>query len=396
MHAWWSGPLLDFLNNDPATILGALATRLVETHPINRDTQIVAWRTQIEVLRTATASLPPNSLLLLEYPLLRLARRIDAILLTRSAILVLEFKVGERTISEADRRQVEDYALDLQDFHAGSHNNPIVPILIATNAKIKPPEWPLYWHNVAHVFDANALTLRQLLEEIVQSTAASPARISMPARINMNDWEAAPYRPVPTIVDAARTLYGRHGIADIRAARADVGNLTRTTDAIIDAVAHAKRNLHHTIVFVTGIPGAGKTLCGLNTVFATDAGAAFLTGNFPLVYVMRAALERDARAQGRNIRMARQETKSAIQPLMGFLRDNLKRHEPPHEHVIVFDEAQRAWDAAFGAKKVRPSAERSRNVSGHHAAARRLGCYHRPRRQRPGNQHRRSRSFNLG
>lgn len=231
------------------------------------------------------------------------------------------------------------------DFHAGSHNRPIVPILVATNANVTLPQWPLYWHGVTDVFDANALSLKDLLDIAVERIpSASPA-------IDIAGWEAAPYRPVPTIVDAARMLYGRHGIADIREARADVGNLTRTTDAIVAAVADAKTNSHHVIIFVTGVPGAGKTLCGLNTVFATEAGAAFLTGNFPLVYVMRAALERDARDQGRSIRMARQETESAIQPLMGFIRDNLERELAPHEQVIVFDEAQRAWDAAFGARK---------------------------------------------
>ena len=105
------------------------------------------------------------------------------------------------------------------------------------------------------------------------------------------------------------------------------------------------------MLFITGIPGAGKTLCGLNIVFAADSGAAFLTGNLPLVHVMREALARDARDQGRSMRMARQQTESAIQPLIGFLRDNRERADPPHEHVVVFDEAQRAWDAAFGARK---------------------------------------------
>jgi hypothetical protein len=345
MRAWWSGTLSDFHVTDPTAILGILSTRLVETHAINRDTQIIAWRRQIMVLIDATAQLPPDCRLLLEYPLLRLGRRIDAVLVTQSAILVLEFKVGDRTIAEADRRQVEDYALDLQDFHTGSLDQPIVPILIATDAKVKPPQWPLYWHNVSHVFDANAQSIGPLLTGLVQ-------RLMPPSRaIDVAAWESSPYRPIPTIVDAARTLYGRHGIEDIRAARADVGNLTRTTDAIVAAVTNARLHQHHVVVFVTGIPGAGKTLCGLNTVFATDAGAAFLTGNFPLVYVMRAALERDARDQGQNVRMARQKTESAIQPLMGFLRDNVDRTEPPHEQVIVFDEAQRAWDAAFGARK---------------------------------------------
>jgi hypothetical protein len=345
MRAWWSGTLSDFRVTDPKAILGILSTHLVETHATNRDTQIIAWRRQIVVLIDATAELQPDCRLLLEYPLLRLGRRIDAILVTQSAILVLEFKVGDRTIAEADRRQVEDYALDLQDFHAGSLGQPIVPILIATNAEAKPLQWPLYWHNVSHVFDANAQSIGPLLTGIMQ-------RLPPPSRaIDVAAWEASPYRPVPTIVDAARTLYGRHRIDDIRAARADVGNLTRTTDAIVAAVANARMHQHHVVVFVTGIPGAGKTLCGLNTVFATDAGAAFLTGNFPLVYVMRAALERDARDQGQNVRMARQKTESAIQPLMGFLRDNVDRTAPPHEQVIVFDEAQRAWDAAFGARK---------------------------------------------
>ncbi len=146
-------------------------------------------------------------------------------------------------------------------------------------------------------------------------------------------------------------LYGRHGVAEIASARADVGNLTRTTDAIRTTIDRARSTSRHEVVFVTGIPGAGKTLCGLQTVFGADSGAAFLTGNLPLVHVMREALARDARDQGGSIRMARQKTESAIQPLIGFLRENLPLTAPPHEHVIVFDEAQRAWDADFGRRK---------------------------------------------
>lgn len=345
MRAWWSGTLSHFRRSNPGTIVGALSTRTVETNVTNRDAQLVAWRRQIEVLSEATAGFPPDDRLLLEYPLLRLGRRIDAVLVTKTAILVLEFKVGAKVIAEGDRRQVEDYALDLQDFHSGSMGHPIVPILIATNAKVELPQWPLYWHNVAQVFDANAQSLKDLLEELNTRIARSERKIDIPA------WEASPYRPVPTIVDAARLLYARNGIADLQATRADVGNLTTTTDAIVTVVAAARSQGKHAVVFVTGIPGAGKTLCGLNTVFGTNTDAAFLTGNLPLIFVMRAALERDARDQGRNARQARQETEGAIQPLMGFLRDNFKRQDAPYEHVIVFDEAQRAWDAAFGARK---------------------------------------------
>ena len=166
MRAWWSGTLSHFRRSNPGTIVGALSTRTVETNVTNRDAQLVAWRRQIEVLSEATAGFPPDDRLLLEYPLLRLGRRIDAVLVTKTAILVLEFKVGAKVIAEGDRRQVEDYALDLQDFHSGSMGHPIVPILIATNAKVESPQWPLSWHNVAQVFDANAQSLKDLLEEL--------------------------------------------------------------------------------------------------------------------------------------------------------------------------------------------------------------------------------------
>ncbi|HEY7579061.1 MAG TPA: DUF2075 domain-containing protein [Acetobacteraceae bacterium] len=344
MPAWWSASLADFFTQDSAAIVGVLSTRLVQTHPLNRATQVQAWRTQIELLHHALAESPRHWRLLLEYPLLRLARRIDAVLLTDGAVVVLEFKAGARSFTNIDREQVEDYALDLFDFHAESREYPLVPILVATHARPRATQWPI-WHAVVPVFDANGETLQGLLQEIAERTFR-PGR-----KLDPLAWEAAPYRPVPTIVEAATMLYSRHGVAAIASARADVGNLTRTTDAIRTAIGSAHAAGHHEVVFVTGIPGAGKTLCGLQSVFGADSGAAFLTGNLPLVHVMREALARNARDQGRSIRAARQEVESAIQPLIGFLRDNLPRSVPPHEHVIVFDEAQRAWDADFGRRK---------------------------------------------
>jgi hypothetical protein len=345
MAAWWSADLGDFLACEPAAIVGALSTRLVETHPRNRATQVQAWRHQLALLRTVVTGLPSTWRLLLEYPLLRLQRRIDAVLLTERAVLVLEFKTGAEQFTNIDRQQVEDYALDLFDFHAESRAHPVVPILVATHATPGSINWPLLWHGVTPVLDSSAATLPTMLREIVR-------RLPVPHRLlDPHAWEIAPYRPVPTIVEAATMLYSRHGVADIASARADFGNLTRTSDAIRSAIDHARTTGHHEVVFVTGIPGAGKTLCGLQAVFGADSGAAFLTGNLPLVHVMREALARDARDQGGSIRMARQETESAIQPLIGFLRDNRERDAPPHEHVIVFDEAQRAWDANFGRRK---------------------------------------------
>jgi hypothetical protein len=343
MAAWWSANLADFLAREPEQIVGGLATRLV-AHTINRDTQVRAWRAQIELLHHALTGSPQSWHLLLEYPLLRLGRRIDAVLLTGHAVLVLEFKVGATSFSNIDRQQVEDYALDLFDFHAESRVHPIVPILVATDATPRATNWPLLL-NVTPVLDASATTLPGLLRDVALRTPVAEHVLDPVA------WEAAPYRPVPTIVEAATMLYTRHGVAEIAEARADVGNLTHTTDAIRAAINRAAATGQHEVIFVTGIPGAGKTLCGLQAVFGSDSGAAILTGNLPLVHVMREALARNARDQGRSIRAARQEVESAIQPLIGFLRDNLPRSGAPHEHVIVFDEAQRAWDADFGRRK---------------------------------------------
>jgi hypothetical protein len=345
VEAWWSGDASELLAVAPEIIVQRLALRLVETHHLNRDTQLHAWRQQISLLRTVLSPTPGTWRVLFEYPLLRLGRRIDTVLLTQHGILVLEFKVGATAIGILDRQQTEDYALDLFDFHAESRSHPVVPILVATLAKPPAVQWPLLWHGVTPVFAASAATLGPLLHDIA-------ARIPLPARpLDARAWEDAPYRPVPTIVEAATMLYNRHGVADIAAARADVGNLGRTTAAISNTIEAARSEARHEVVLVTGIPGAGKTLCGLNAVFGAATGAAFLTGNLPLVHVMREALARDAHDQGRSIRVARQETEGAIQPLIGFLRDNLERTDPPHEHVVVFDEAQRAWDAKFGRRK---------------------------------------------
>ena len=345
MAAWWSGDVADLLAGEPEAIVRRLAVRLVETHHLNRDTQLHAWRQQIVLLRTALQGCPSTWRILFEYPLLRLGRRIDAVLLTGHVIIVLEFKVGATSISLLDRQQTEDYSLDLFDFHAGSRAHPVVPILVVTEARAVAAEWPLLWHGVTPVFATSGGMLGSLLRDIV---ARVPATVQA---FDARTWEAAPYRPVPTIVEAATMLYNRHGVSEIAEARADVGNLGRTTDAIRRAVDAAHAQLRHEVLFVTGIPGAGKTLCGLNAVFRATSGAAFLTGNLPLVHVMREALARDAHEQGGSLRMARQKTESAIQPLMGFLRDSIDRAEPPHEHVIVFDEAQRAWDAAYGRRK---------------------------------------------
>lgn len=346
MSAWWSGSAADLCSLPAEVVIGCLARRLVETHMVNHDTQISAWRAQLFLLRDALRSYP-DWRVLLEYPLLRLGRRIDAVVLSDRAILVVEFKIGATAFLQADMAQVEDYALDLQDFHMESRAYPIIPILTVTGTAAPRQTWPLFLAGVASspVLLAGQNELGRLCNEIHRN---------IPPPLKLLDavaWEQAAYRPVPTIVEAASMLYRKHGVSEIKAASSDKRNLRETSAVIQAAVAEAAAQHSHAILFVTGIPGAGKTLCGLDAVFHAEHEAAFLTGNLPLVHVLREALARDAHETGMSLRAARHKVESAVQPLLGFLRDNVQRHEPPHEHVIVFDEAQRAWDAAFGQRK---------------------------------------------
>ncbi len=293
----------------------------------------------------------------LEYAMRRLSRRIDAVLVTPRAILVLEFKVGAARFEAADRLQVEDYALDLRDFHAASGAHPLVPILVATGAPARPVTWPLLIPAVTSVLEANAATLAGLLRDLWTRLPACGAALDADA------WEAAAYQPVPGIVDAACTLYSHHGVQEIASASAGTRNLTETTQAILAAIGRAEAGRHHVVLFVTGIPGAGKTLCGLNAAFGTgrDRGAIFLTGNPTLVHVLREALARDAAPGGGSaLRAARQRTKAVVQALPAFRDHSIQSGHVPPDHVAVIDEAQRAWDRN---KAIRSSRDREVQLS---------------------------------
>jgi hypothetical protein len=337
--AWWSGTLTEFSTTTNNHILGQLAARAMQAYRTNEGAQLQAWAWQLAHLRPALSALPINWRLLLEYPLIRLGRRLDAVLVTDRAIIVMEFKALSSGFTADARIQAEDYAHDLRDFHAGSRDQIIIPILIAGTGNPTRPQWAFPWPGVSVVYDARPTELPTLLQDIL-------ARLP-PRTININTWEHAPYRPVPSIIEAARALYEKHGVADIKAARADTANLSRTTAAILQAVRQARAEQSYYIVFVTGIPGAGKTLCGLDVIFSAEGEGTFLTGTLPMVYVLKAALAEDAaRAGTRTNRNARHESKAKIESILGFLRDNKDPNNlPPAEHIIVLDEAQRAWDA---------------------------------------------------
>lgn len=304
-----------------------------------------AWEEEITILRGATAGLAGT--LLLEFTMPRLGRRADAVLLVGPAVFVLEFKIGEDKFDAAARDQVWDYALDLKSFHEASHAAAIMPVLIATDAPDRPlPAIETDEDRVYRPIGVNAVELRGVLDGVLSRLDGAP--------IEPEVWRDAPYRPTPTIIEAARALYARHSVEAI--ARCEAGtNLRVTTEVIHGLAAEAWRGGRKAIAFVTGVPGAGKTLVGLN--LATQHGgeqdpyhAVFLSGNGPLVAVLRAALLRDelARAQTRGdpARKAkvRKSVESFIQNVHHFRDEAVYSPAPPDEHLVIFDEAQRAWD----------------------------------------------------
>ncbi len=343
MRAWFACVGAALLARDPADTVGRLASaQQARGHPGTPE-QEAAWRAQIAALRDGVRAASGQAwTVALEYELLRLEKRIDAVVLSDRAILVLEFK--QTDASPAALAEAEDYALDLRDFHAGSRAHPILPVLVTGGVRgfAPPAQPPLIWQGVAQPVMCGPDGLAALFAWVQSAAPDAP--------LDGAAWLAAPYRPVPGIVEAATMLFARHGVAEIAAARADAANLRGTSEAIARAVEAARRDHAKRVVFVTGIPGAGKTLCGLNTVFgaARQDGAAFLTGNAPLVSVLREALARDAVARrGASKAQALREVKTAIQNVHRFLEDcALDPARTPPERLIVFDEAQRAWDEA--------------------------------------------------
>lgn len=331
--------------------------------------QTVAWNATIPQLQKELRSLLSQCQeaakwrVLLEYPLYRLRRRIDVLLLSPAAIIVIELKVGETQFQSSDRRQVEEYALDLRDFHSASSGMNIVPVLWCTEANSTYYGVAIRPGDVADVCLVGKTGLAKLLDQIGTSNPTTPYEI--------HEWEAGQYKPVPTVVDAATTLFAGHGVREIT--HADATNLDASANRVIQIIHETKRDSTRSLVFLAGVPGSGKTLAGLQVVHSSvesgveDQGdIVYLSGNTPLVVVLREALARDEtkrkRAMGEISRLAesRNSVRTRIQHIIDFLHEYLTNDNDssPHEHVIVFDEAQRAWDEAYGRKKFgRPFSE---------------------------------------
>ena len=334
-----------------------------------------AWKGEIELLQDVLLPWADETgEIVFEYDIPRLGKRIDVVLLLRGIIFCLEFKVGQKDALQSDVEQVMDYALDLKNFHRFSHDRTIVPILIPTNYQRGSSVFfpSVYDDGVYNPLIVGADKLQNLLIRVLEHSGATEAGA-------IDNWIISPYTPTPTIIEAARTLYESHSVEDITRHEADEVSTDATIDYLLQIIDKSKRNGQKSICFVTGVPGAGKTLVGLDVAIkqtyneeniSKEDGAVYLSGNGPLVAVLTEALARDNfkknTDKGKRLSDSRREVGNFIQIIHRY-RDNMlaKIKNPVEngiveidpekavklessgygevEHIAIFDEAQRSW-----------------------------------------------------
>ena len=332
-----------------------------------------AWLEEITLMKKVAAELNEDGQILFEYTIPRLGKRVDVLLLIKGIIFTIEFKVGADAFLVNDKEQVWDYALDLKNFHEESQDRIIVPILVATEAETSECSlgvlpFSYYDDHVYCPILSNSETLLPIIEKVLNEVGSQPF-------LDAHDWVNSRYRPTPTIIQAASALYMNHSVEDITKHEADKAGIDSCTAFILDVIRYSKQNRQKSICFVTGVPGAGKTLVGLNVAIQQEEGdlAVYLSGNGPLVKVLTEALARDKvqkeKAKGRRCTKTEAERQvSRFIQIIHRYRDNmlgklkvpitdgqieLDPRKVSHaagksaaevENVAIFDEAQRMWD----------------------------------------------------
>lgn len=364
-NIFYKDSISNFLITGQAEIIGKLA---MNSQFADELTQKNAWKEEIVILQKALQNLCGD--IFFEFSIPRMGQRIDVVLLINSILFVLEFKVGEKEFHKSAIDQVWDYALDLKYFHESSHEKTIVPILIATTAKLTST-YIVTSSSADQVYEPIRCNA-ELLTDVIRKTLDFEFR---PNIIN-EDWAKGRYCPTPTIIEAAMALYSGHLVSEISRSDANAINLTKTSETISCIITEAREKHLKIICFVTGVPGAGKTLVGLNiaTKFIdkkSELHSVFLSGNGPLVNILREALARDKVARDKRLGIktrkadALREVKLFIQNVHHFRDDCLDNSDnPPLEHIALFDEAQRAWNIRqtsnfMNQKKGRPNFNKS-------------------------------------
>jgi len=313
----------------------------------NRNTN-QSWERQIEILKDTLIGI--NGEIFFEFSIPRMGKRVDCLLIIQNIVFVIEFKVGEKEYLSSNLDQVWDYALDLKNFHKPSHDALLIPILVATEAKNENIQFLQTTHEdgLYKPLKANKKNLREILLNGIEFCKNN-------SNIVDKDYIKGSYSPTPTIIEAAVTMYKNHSVADITRSDADAKNLTTTTKSVSDIIEHAQNEKKKVICFVTGVPGAGKTLVGLDIATKhldkeQDTHSIFLSGNGPLVAILQEALARDTVQRSKEIgekitkAKAREGVKAFIQIIHHYRDAYLVDPTAPFDHVAIFDEAQRAWN----------------------------------------------------
>lgn len=337
-RSYYSNDIQSFLNQDNYSIFGEITTN---DQFSAEDLQKNTWNREIEILKRELSQLLDGHIIF-EYTIPRIGNRIDNIVIYKGIIFLLEFKVGEKKYPSYAIEQVTDYAFDLSCFYKESHNRLLVPILISTKAHSVKQEIRISKDNVLETICCNEYEIAKYITEVSLKFIQD--------EIIPDDWINSLYMPTPTIIEAAQALYLGHNVEDISRNDASAKNLNQTTKAINKIIDYSKAHNRKSICFITGVPGAGKTLAGLNIAverqkIAEDEHAVFLSGNGPLVDVLQEALARDdAKRNNISRKEASRKVKEFIQIIHHFRDDAISVDTPPVEKVAIFDEAQRAWD----------------------------------------------------
>jgi hypothetical protein len=338
-NSYYQNSIKGFVGEDPDSVLGKIVRHnQFDLNNLQRNT----WKYEINYLRKVLKE-KTNGHIFIEYTIPRIGKRVDVVLIIKNVLFLIEFKVGESEFHKSDMNQVMDYALDLKYFHKESADIYIIPILLCTKATDRENHIDLYGDKVVEVLLCGKDGLTALLDKINQELDdKSP-------KINAKLWEKSNYYPTPTIIEAAQSLYSNHNVKDISHSDSGAYNLSETTETVKEIIKDSKQKNQKSIIFVTGVPGAGKTLAGINIAnemhdFTKDEHAVFLSGNQPLVRVLQEALARDEKKRtNARISDARRKTQSFIQIIHHYRDEFVGNNKIPAEHVVIFDEAQRAW-----------------------------------------------------
>lgn len=342
-RAYYSNSIEEFIKEDINSIYGKISSN----YDLNKLTiqQSNAWKKQIEILKQTISLFQGN--IYFEFTIPRMGKRVDNILIIDNCIFVLEFKIGSDIYDKHAKDQAFDYGLDLNNFHEGSHNQNLIPILVADKA---PSIGNVYSKSIDNLYQTICANSNNL-EDVINNTLAL---LKSSQKVNNLFWEQSIYKPTPTIIEAATALYKKHNVSEISRSDSGAVNLSVTSNCISEIIDFSKGNKRKSICFITGVPGAGKTLAGLNIAnirsnYIEEEHAVFLSGNGPLVDVLREALARDkvktAKENGESLSKenAKSQVKSFIQNIHHFRDASLRDEKAPIEKVTIFDEAQRAW-----------------------------------------------------